>query len=176
MGDGSLQPLSSLSNGLTRPTSIVLSPSGRNAYVVDAGANRVLIFSVNNGFLNQIGSVATGSVPQTIALTPSGHFAYVTNYGPLSNGITQGTTLSQYAVDGAGLLTAMTPITVLAGSSNSAGPFAIAVDQTGSVVLNTNYNENDIALNVIGANGSLSANPVEFFNTNISEPTSIAIY
>ncbi len=57
-------------------------PIGRFAYILDAGENTVLTYSVDpsNGNLTSSGApVATGTYPASITVEPSGKFVYVAN-------------------------------------------------------------------------------------------------
>ena len=84
--------------GLCLPSSVVVDPSGRLAYVANGGGGapfNVAMYTINaaTGVLTPTGTIATGVAPTSIAIHPSGKFAYVTNSG--SNSV------SMYGIDSA---------------------------------------------------------------------------
>lgn len=172
--NGSLSFLGSTTTGISAPTSVVVSPGGKFAYVINSTANNASVFSIGaGGQLTFSSTAATGLVPHDIAFTPNGSYAYVTNYGGTLN---PGTSLTQYQVNtSTGALSQMTNPTVTAGQTSSAGPYSIVVDAIGYSVFNSNYNESSISQYVISSTGALNvASPT--FTTNISSPTSIALH
>ena len=71
--------------GLCFPSSVVVDPSGKFAYVANGNnpgsAGSVLMYTINatTGALTSIGTIATGTGPASVAVDPAGKFAYVAN-------------------------------------------------------------------------------------------------
>jgi YVTN family beta-propeller protein len=118
------------------PQSVVVDPTGKFAYVANAGCRDTFIGSVSiytinvtTGALQPIGAVKAGTSSQSVAVDPSGNFVYVANdgYGDTSNGgYGNNGNISIYTVDPmTGLLTAR-------GTVNSGGRAAsLAVHSSG---------------------------------------------
>ena len=71
--------------GLCLPSSVVVDPSGRLAYVANGGGGapfNVAMYTINSttGALTSIGTIAAGTDPVSIAVDPAGKFAYVANW------------------------------------------------------------------------------------------------
>lgn len=121
-----------------QPISIVVDPTIRFVYVVNAGSTSVSGYMIDskNGALTPIpGSpFATINVPESIAVDPTGRFAYVAN--------TAGSNVSGYLIDPAS--GALTPIH---GSPFAAGlgPNSVAIDATGRFVYVTNVVSNNVS-------------------------------
>lgn len=100
------------------------APVVRFVLVADKSDNSVGTFALDapSGRLRYAGKSATGTQPVSIATDAAGKFAWVANAGD--------GTVSQYAVDGNGRLTALSPATVTVG----AGLTAVAVDPSGTHV------------------------------------------
>jgi DNA-binding beta-propeller fold protein YncE len=64
-----------------QPTSIVIEPSGKFAYVTTSSSNEVSMYSINTttGALTSMGPIAAGINPSAVVVDPAGKFAYVTN-------------------------------------------------------------------------------------------------
>ena len=70
--------------GLCFPSSVVVDPSGKFAYVASGGGGfpyNVEMYTINatTGALTSIGTIAAGTDPVSVAVDPSGKFAYVVN-------------------------------------------------------------------------------------------------
>jgi len=172
--NGSLSFLGSTTTGISAPTSVVVSPVGNFAYLVNSMSNSITTFSIgSDGVLTYSSTTNTNLNPHDIALTPNGSYAYVTNYGGTLN---PGTTISQYRVNPTtGALSNLTNSLVSAGQTNASGPFSLIVDANGIFLFNTNYNESSISDFVISNTGSLIVS-VPAFTTNVSAPSSITIH
>ena len=157
--------------GLCNPSSMVVDPSGKFAYVSTGGAGvpyNVGMYTVNatTGALTSIGTIATGPVPISVAVDPAGNFVYVAavNATPGSAG-----SLSMYAINATtGALTSMG--TIAAGTD----PVSVAVDPAGKFAYVTNSGSNDVSMYTIDTTtgaltsiGTIAAG---------STPTSIAIH
>ena len=120
--DGILTPMipATVAAG-TRPSSVIVDPSGKYVYVVNNGSSNISQYSISsNGALTAMSTVAAGTSPASITFNPNGGNAYVANSG--SNDITQ------YIVNSTnGGLVAMTLATIATGSS----PFSITVEPSG---------------------------------------------
>ena len=163
------EPLNEIHDHISGPTAVHVSPGGKFAYVVNSNStsNSVAVYSIGaGGTLAYSTNITTGSVPHDIAFSPSGAYAYVSNYGGSG-------TISQYTVNpSSGALTPMTSPSVPAGS----GPYSVVVDPSGYGVFSSNYNSNSISQFIISGTGSLPDVASHTFNTNIGDPTSIAIH
>lgn len=123
------------------PSSVIVDPFGRFAYVTDnSGLNghqddNVAMFAINGttGALTFIGFAGTGMGPSFVAVDPTGKFAYVTNF--LSKDV------SMYTIDGTtGALTSIG--TIAAGT----GPVSVAVDPTGKFAYVANSGSGDVSM------------------------------
>jgi 6-phosphogluconolactonase (cycloisomerase 2 family) len=121
------------------------------AYVPNFNDATVSAYAIgSNGVLGANGApntVASGTQPYTAAADPKGQHLYVANE---SAG-----TLSQYAINVDGTLTAMNPASIAAGTF----PRFVLVDPSGSYVYVTNSGDNTVAQYAIGADGTLTAVP-----------------
>jgi 6-phosphogluconolactonase len=129
--------------GLCLPTSVVVDPSGKFAYVASGGGvspYNVEMYTINviTGALTSTGTIATGTGPASVAVDPSGKFAYVTNSG--SNDV------SMYSINATTGALASTG-TVATGTD----PVSIAVDPSGKFAYVTNSGSNDVSMYTINA-------------------------
>ncbi|MGA7823259.1 MAG: beta-propeller fold lactonase family protein [Steroidobacteraceae bacterium] len=139
--------------GLCLPSSVVVDPSGKFAYVASGVGSygnfpyTVGMYTINatTGALTSIGTIAAGTDPVSVAVDPSGKFVYVTNSG--SNDV------SMYTIDATtGSLTSIG--TIAAGTH----PVSVAVDPSGKFVYVTNSGSNDVSMYTINAtSGSLTS-------------------
>jgi 6-phosphogluconolactonase len=139
--------------GLCLPSSVVVDPSGKFAYVasgVGSGGNfpyniEMYTIDATTGALTSIGTIAAGTAPVFVAVDPAGKFAYVMNSG--SNDV------SMYTIDAAtGVLTSMG--TIAAGTD----PVSAAVDPAGKFAYVTNSGSNDVSMYTIdAATGTLTS-------------------
>ncbi len=73
--------------GLCFPTSVVVDPSGKFAYMANGenpgSVGSVLVYTINatTGALTPVGMIDTGIGPVSVAVDPAGKFAYVTDSG-----------------------------------------------------------------------------------------------
>ena len=155
--DGKLTPMSpafvAAGDG---PNFIVVDPSGRFAYVVNAypwpvtnhsRTNNVSQYTIGaDGKLAPMSpaSVPAGIQPYYLAFGPGGRFIYAANHWD--------GTVSQYAIGPDGKLTQLSPATVPAGK----GPYSVSVDPNGWFAYVTNIHENSVSQYVIGADGKLT--------------------
>jgi YVTN family beta-propeller protein len=130
--------------GLCFPSSVVVDPSGKFAYVAignnPESAGSVLMYTINatTGALTSVGTIATGTGPVSVAVDPAGKFAYVTNWN--SNDV------SMYTIDATtGALTFTG--TIVTGT----GPASLAVDPAGKFAYVTNSISNDVSMYTINA-------------------------
>ena len=132
--------------GLCFPSSVVVDPSGKFAYVATGGGGfpyNVEMYTINGttGALTSIGTIAAGTAPVSVAVDPSGKFAYVVNSG--SNDV------SMYTVNATtGALTSIG--TIAAGTD----PVSVAVDPSGkfAYVVNENFGSaGDVSMYAINA-------------------------
>lgn len=120
---------------------------GRYAYVANSGDNTLSIYSLDpaTGQWRHRGYAPTGQNPVSVAVEPSGRFAYVAN----SSGVGS---VSQYAIGVDGLLTPLSPATVVYTSR----PVSVTVDPSGRYVYVGN-NNSTISQYTIGLDGALGA-------------------
>jgi YVTN family beta-propeller protein len=137
--------------GLCFPSSVVVDPSGKFAYVANANspgsAGSVFMYTINatTGALTSTGTIATGTDPASVAVDPAGKFAYVANLG--SNDV------SMYTIDAT--TGALTSIGTIATGTD---PVSVAVDPAGKFAYVTNSNSNDVSMYTInGTTGALTS-------------------
>ena len=134
--------------GLCIPSSVVVDPSGRLAYVpngyVANGYDNVAMYTINSttGALTSIGTIAAGTDPLSVAVDPAGKFAYVANWTgyDIEGGV------SMYTIDAT--TGALTPIgTIATGLS----PTSIAIHPSGKFAYVTNSGSNDVSMYSVDA-------------------------
>ncbi|MFZ0737535.1 MAG: beta-propeller fold lactonase family protein [Candidatus Acidiferrales bacterium] len=153
--------------GLCFPSSAVVDPSGKFAYVANGenpeSAGSVLMYTINaaTGALTSVGTIATGTGPASVAVDPAGNFAYVTN--SVSHDV------SMYTINATtGALTSIGTI------ATGTGPVSVAVDPAGKFAYVTNSNSNDVSIYTInGTTGVLT--PIGTVAAGLL-PSSIAIH
>ncbi len=152
--------------GLCFPSSVVVDPSGKFAYVANGenpgSAGAVLMYTINatTGVLTSIGTIATGTGPVSAAVDPSGRFAYVTNSN--SNDV------SMYTINAT--TGALTSIGTIATGTD---PLSVAVDPAGKFAYVTNSISNDVSMYSINATtGALTSVGTIATGTN---PVSVAL-
>jgi YVTN family beta-propeller protein len=132
--------------GLCFPSSVVVDPSGKFAYVASGGGGfpyNVDMYTINatTGALTSMGTIAAGTDPVSVAVDPSGKFAYAVNenFGSAGN-------VSMYAINATtGALTSMG--TIAAGTD----PVSATVDPSGKFAYVTNSGSNDFSMYTINA-------------------------
>ena len=155
--------------GLCLPSSVVVDPSGRLAYVANGGGGvpyNVAMYTINSttGALTSIGTIAAGTDPISVAVDPAGKFAYVANW----TGYDTDGSVSMYTIDAT--TGGLTPIgTIATGLS----PTSIAIHPSGKFAYVTNSGSNDVSMYTIDATtgaltfiGSIAAG---------TDPVSIAV-
>jgi YVTN family beta-propeller protein len=134
--------------GLCIPSSVVVDPSGRLAYVpngyVANGHDNVAMYTINSttGALTSIGTIAAGTDPLSVAVDPAGKFAYVANWTgyDIEGGV------SMYTIDAT--TGGLTPIgTIATGLS----PTSIAIHPSGKFAYVTNSGSNDVSMYSVDA-------------------------
>ena len=147
-GTGSLTPVpgSPFAAG-TNPVSIAMTPDGRRAYVVNAGAVPPSVSAYNvtaTGALTPIaGAFNVGALPLGNAVTPNGRFMYVNNRDSGD--------VSAFEIHGTGALT------VVPGSPFPVAglPVGITVSADGRFLYTENY-EGTVSALAIGGDGTLA--------------------
>lgn len=140
----------------TGPTSASVDPSGKFAYVANAGSNDVSAYTVDGtGALTPIAcdsgcsifisaNFAAGANPSSVTVDPSGRFAYVTNVGSSD--------ISAYKIDpGTGALTSVGAPVVLISS-----PVSVSVDPSGRFAYVT-YGSGVLAYKIDFGTGALTS-------------------
>ena len=133
--------------GLCLPSSVVVDPSGRLAYVANGGGGvpfNVAMYTINSttGALTSIGTIAAGTDPLSVAVDPAGKFAYVANW----TGYDTDGSVSMYTIDPT--TGGLTPIgTIDTGLS----PTSIAIHPSGKFAYVTNSDSNDVSTYSIDA-------------------------
>ena len=133
--------------GLCLPSSVVVDPSGRLAYVANGGGGvpfNVAMYTINSttGALTSIGTIAAGTDPLSVAVDPAGKFAYVANW----TGYDTDGSVSMYTIDAT--TGGLTPIgTIDTGLS----PTSIAIHPSGKFAYVTNSGSNDVSMYTIDA-------------------------
>jgi YVTN family beta-propeller protein len=154
--------------GLCFPSSVVVDPSGKFAYVANGGGGvpyNVAMYTINatTGALTSIGTVAAGTDPVSVTVDPSGKFAYVVNenFGSTGN-------VSMYTINATtGALTSVG--TIAAGT----GPVSVGVDPLSKFTYVTNSGSNDLSMYTINSTtGALTSVGTVATGT---EPVSVAV-
>jgi YVTN family beta-propeller protein len=132
--------------GLCLPSSVVVDPSGKFAYVANGGGGStgVSMYTINGttGALTSIGTIAAGGIPNSVAVDPSGKFVYMANANatPGSAG-----NVSMYTINArTGALASIG--TIAAGTY----PVSVVVDPAGKFAYVTNSGSNDVSMYTIG--------------------------
>lgn len=100
------------------PTTVTISPDGKNLYVALVVENKVALYSIGSGgTLTLVETYATGKAPQRAAVTPDGSFLYVANHDY--------DTLSLFSIGSGGVLTPLDGSPLAAGN----GPWGITARQ-----------------------------------------------
>lgn len=169
----SRHPASPFSGGLgLSPSSIAVTPSGRFAYITNAGTNDVSALAVNpvNAEITAAANppYPVTATPQFVAVEPTGRFAYVA----LSLN-----RVEAYAINaGTGTLTA---IAAGAGEALGTSPRHIAIDPSGRFAYVANGSSNNITFYTIDqTTGALTLPqvlPIAFTPPNAPLPVSIAV-
>jgi 6-phosphogluconolactonase len=132
--------------GLCFPSSVVVDPSGKFAYVASGGGGfpyNVQMYTIDatTGALTSMGTIAAGTDPVSVAVDPSGKFAYVVNanFGSAGN-------VSMYAINATtGALASIG--TIAAGT----GPVSQAVHPSSKFAYVTNSGSNDVSMYTVDA-------------------------
>jgi YVTN family beta-propeller protein len=149
-------------NAESAPTSIVVDPTGKFAYVANFGSNDVSMYTINTttGILTSRGSIAAGTIPLSVAVDPTGKFAYVTNF--------QSNDVSMYTINAtSGALTSAG--TVATGQN----PASVTVHPSGKFAYVTNQGSNSVSMySVDTTSGALSPTGTVATGT---QPLSVAL-
>jgi 6-phosphogluconolactonase (cycloisomerase 2 family) len=139
--------------GLCLPSSMVVDPSGRLAYVANGGGGvpyNVAMYTINSttGALTSIGTIAAGTDPISVAVDPAGKFAYVANW----TGYDTDGSVSMYTIDAT--TGGLTPIgTIATGLS----PTSIAIHPSAKFAYVTNSGSNSVSMySIDSATGTLT--------------------
>jgi YVTN family beta-propeller protein len=134
--------------GLCDPSSMVVDPSGKFAYLVTGGAGipfNVAMYTIEatTGALTSTGTIATGGVPVSVAVDPGGKFVYVA-----TQNITPGLagSVSMYTINAT--TGALASIGTIAAETY---PASVAVDPAGKFAYVTNSGSNDLSMYTINA-------------------------
>ncbi len=124
------QVLSSITGGLKSPFGVAFSPDGSYAYVLNNGANNVVI--VNTATNAVTGSITSGfSGPTGVAFSPGGSYAYVLNNGAASNVV---------------IVNTATNTVTGAITGGIVGADGVAISPDGSYAYVVNFNANNVVI------------------------------
>src|SRR5271155_3748980 len=132
--------------GLCDPSSMVVDPSGKFAYVLTGGAGipfNVAMYTIDatTGALASIGTVAAEQVPISVTVDPVGKFVYVATQND-TPGLAGN--VSMYTIDATtGALTSTG--TIAAGTD----PVSVVVDPSGKFAYVANSSSNDVSMYTI---------------------------
>jgi 6-phosphogluconolactonase (cycloisomerase 2 family) len=134
--------------GLCDPSSMVVDPSGKFAYVVTGGAGipfNVAMYTIEatTGVLTSTGTIATAGVPVSVAVDPAGKFVYVA-----TQNITPGLAGSVFMYTINATTGALASIGTIAAETY---PASVAVDPAGKFAYVTNSGSNDVSMYTINA-------------------------
>jgi 6-phosphogluconolactonase (cycloisomerase 2 family) len=135
----------------TGPRSATVTPNGKFVVEVNFNDADVGVYAINsqNGSLTSVAGspFPAGQFPFSIAVDRTSTFVYVDN-----NGLGGPGSISGYMMDGStGVLTPVSGSPFPAGSTNAAGPSALAIDPGGHFLYATSQAENDIWVFAIDA-------------------------
>ena len=134
--------------GLCNPSSMVVDPSGKFAYVVNGAAGippNLAMYTIDatTGAFTSIGTIAVGGVPSDVAVDTAGKFVYVATASGTSG---LAGSVSMYAINATtGALASIG--TIAAGT----GPSSVAVDPASKFAYVTNSGSNDVSMYTIDA-------------------------
>ena len=126
-----------IATGGVYPRAVAVDPTGKFAYVANAGSNNVSMYSIDatTGVLTSIGTIPAGSSPASVAIDPSGKFAYVANAGDFR----EAGNVSVYTIDATtGALASLGPPVAA-----DVGPLSVAVDPLGRFAYVANAGNGD---------------------------------
>jgi 6-phosphogluconolactonase len=169
-GDGTISQytVSSVTGALTAagsvavtgaaPYGITIDPSGKFAYTT--GGTEVAQFSIN-ATTGALAPLATPTVPSrgnsayAISIDPTSKFAYVVNANLGATPAVGKSTLSAYAIDATGALTAIGATAIVLPDAST--PDGVSVDSTGKYLYVVTRNVDDVLQYSIGVTGALTA-------------------
>jgi YVTN family beta-propeller protein len=142
--------------GLCFPSSVVVDPSGKFAYVADGNnpgsTGSVFMYTINatTGALTPIGTIATGTNPVSVAVDPAGKFAYVADANDI---LGSAGNVAMYTINATtGALASNGTI------ATGTGPASVVVDPSGKFAYVANSNSNDVSMYTIdAATGALAS-------------------
>ena len=138
------------------PSSLLASPDGRSLWLGFSDDNSVVHLKVGDS--GSVSSAAETLLAATfslgMALGTDGQSLYVPNYGASS--------VSQFSVGSAGVLSAMNPASVTAGLT----PSAVAVSRGGGFAYAANPSGDSLSLYSVGSTGALTALAAGSFSTS----------
>jgi 6-phosphogluconolactonase len=117
------------------PLTLTIDPRGKFLYVVTANSNNVVAYSIDagTGSLTIVGSLATGTFPDSAAVDPTGRYLLVSN--------SVSSNVDVYSIDGQlGLLTQV----AVSSSSGLGNPYTVAADPSGKRAYVGNGRPSDI--------------------------------
>ena len=117
------------------PLTLTIDPRGKFLYVVTANSNNVVAYSIDagTGSLAIVGSMATGTFPDSAAVDPTGRYLLVSN--------SVSSNVDVYSIDGQlGLLTQV----AVSSSSGLGNPYTVAADPSGKRAYVGNGRPSDI--------------------------------
>ncbi len=156
--------------GLCDPSSMVVDPSGKFAYVVTGGAGipfNVAMYTIEatTGALTSTGTIATGGVPVSVAVDPAGKFVYVA-----TQNITPGLAGSVFMYTINAATGALASIGTIAAETY---PASVAADPAGKFAYVTNSGSNDVSMYTMNA----TTGALTYIGTIAAgtEPVSVAV-
>ena len=149
--------------GLT-PLNIALDPSGTILYVTGNGTLGGLVeaFSLTAGQLTFVASSQAGSSPNGLVVSPNGSFVYTAN--------TNDNSISEFSSSN-GVLSQIAGSPIGGGTFDS--PLSLFINKTGGFLSVANNGFNNIAVDAIGSDGSLSVISTSPFASN-AQPSFIS--
>jgi len=159
----------------TNPFAIAVDTTHSFVYVGNSGGTTVNQYTIgSDGSLaaNTVAAtVGTGSGPNDIFVTAGN--AYVANF---NDG-----TVYQYAVNGNGTLTALTPAFITVGGAAGTSAVAVTTNTGGTYAVVANYSADTVVVYTVGAGGALTTPAVSSLTLpqgtlpNVPHPVSVAI-
>lgn len=156
------------SSGLGNQGGLIIDPSKRWLFVVNAGSNNISVFAVEENSLNLVDLKDSGG-DNPVSLAYSHNLLYVLNAGGSVNSVD---TISGFHVDENGTLTPI-PGSVQLLSADSTGPAQIGFNEDGDVLVVTEKATDIIDTFVVDADGV--AGPASSFASAGATPFGFAI-
>jgi 6-phosphogluconolactonase (cycloisomerase 2 family) len=143
--NGMLMPIFSVPTGGQNPASLVIDPTNTYLFVANKGSNNIAVFILNQGTMQPLQTLQTGTGPAALAMYRSGQFVYAVNEGSDN--------ISAYALSPASGL--WNPIS--GNFTTGAAPLSLAFTPSGTTLYVANSGSNNLSYYTVnGGSGALT--------------------